>query len=67
MGSWQAITGASLSVIGKSLAHKDVSTTAIYARLHLDPVRESMSKAASAILEAGGQSESAEIVPFRRA
>lgn len=52
LGSWQAATGASLSVIGKTLAHKNVSTTAIYARLNLDPVRESMEKATSAILEA---------------
>jgi len=54
MGSWQANTGASLSVIGKSLNHKNVNTTAIYARLALDPVRESMEKAAGAMFEAGG-------------
>ena len=54
MGSWQANTGASLSVIGKSLNHKNVNTTAIYARLAMDPVRESMEKAASAMFEAGG-------------
>lgn len=53
LGSWQAATGASLSVIGKSLAHKNVSTTAIYARLNLDPVRDSMNKATAAILETG--------------
>ena len=54
MGSWQANTGASLSVIGKSLNHKNVNTTAIYARLAIDPVRESMEKAAGAMFEAGG-------------
>jgi len=54
MGSWQANTGASLSVIGKSLNHKNVNTTAIYARLAMDPVRESMEKAAGAMFEAGG-------------
>lgn len=53
LGSWQAATGASLSVIGKSLAHKNVSTTAIYARLNLDPVRDSMNKATAAIIKAG--------------
>ncbi len=54
LGSWQAATGANLSIIGKTLAHKNVSTTAIYARLNLDPVRESMKKAGDAIFEAGG-------------
>jgi integrase len=53
MGSWQAKTGASLSVIGKSLNHKSVLTTAIYARLDIAPVRESMNTAADAMLKAG--------------
>ena len=52
LGSWQAATGASLSVIGKTLAHKNVNTTAIYARLNLDPVRKAMDKATEAMLEA---------------
>lgn len=54
LGSWQAATGASLPMIGRTLAHKNVSTTAIYARLNLDPVRASMQKAMTAILAAGG-------------
>ena len=54
LGSWQARTGASLSIIGKSLSHKSVHTTAIYARLDLDPVRESMARATSAMLVAAG-------------
>jgi len=53
LGSWQAMTGASLPVIGKSLNHESPATTAIYARIDLDPVRESMQKATTAILEAG--------------
>lgn len=52
LGSWQAATGASLPIIGKTLAHKNVSTTAIYARLNTDPVREAMGKATDAMLEA---------------
>jgi len=55
MGSWQAKTGASLAIIGKSLNHKSQSTTAIYARLDIDPVRESMEKATAAMLEAARQ------------
>ena len=62
LGSWQATTGASLPIIGKTLAHKNVSTTAIYARLNNDPVRESMEKATSAMLNAG--KDKAEVVPI---
>ncbi|MBF0308981.1 MAG: tyrosine-type recombinase/integrase [Magnetococcales bacterium] len=51
MGSWQAITGASLQVIGKGLGHKTQDATAIYARLTLDPVRAAMEKAAEAMLK----------------
>ncbi|MBA3708090.1 MAG: integrase family protein [Planctomycetes bacterium] len=54
MGSWQAAAGASLSIIGRSLGHKQVQTTAIYARISLDPVRESVEKATSAMLAVGG-------------
>lgn len=53
LGSWQAATGASLSIIGKSLGHKNVATTQIYARLDLDPVQASVNTAAAAIMEAG--------------
>ncbi|MBS0350556.1 MAG: site-specific integrase [Proteobacteria bacterium] len=54
LGSWQAKTGASLTIIGKSLNHKSLQATAIYARLDLDPVRESVEKATNAILTAAG-------------
>lgn len=53
LGSWQASTGASLAIIGKTLAHKNVATTAIYARLNIDPVRDAMNKATQAMWDAG--------------
>ena len=55
LGSWQAMTGASMAIIGKTLAHKDQKTTAIYARLDNDPVRESMEKATEAMMAAGNE------------
>jgi integrase len=61
LGSWQAKTGASLAIIGKSLGHKNVSTTLVYARLNIDPVREAMTKASKAMLSAGGVSADAKI------
>jgi integrase len=54
LGSWQARTGASLAIIGKSLNHKSVQTTAIYSRLDMDPVRASIERATSAMFFAAG-------------
>lgn len=50
LGSWQAATGANSYIIGKSLGHRSQQSTAIYARLNLDPVRESVNKATDAML-----------------
>ncbi|WP_031429847.1 tyrosine-type recombinase/integrase [Methylomicrobium agile] len=66
LGSWQAKTGASLAIVGKSLNHKSPSTTAIYARLDLDPVRESVERATGAMLAAGGLKEAGEIIPINK-
>ena len=65
LGSWQAATGANLSIIGKTLNHQNVSTTAIYARLNIDPVRASMEKATSAMLDAGKQAPPKKIANIR--
>ncbi len=45
LGSWQAIAGSSMQIIGKSLGHKSSQSTEIYARLSTEPVRVSMEKA----------------------
>lgn len=52
LGSWQARTGASMVIIGKSLGHKSQQATAIYARLDTDPVRESVERATKAMFAA---------------
>ena len=65
LGSWQAKTGASMVIIGKSLNHKDQATTAIYARLDLDPVRASVNTATLAMMEAAGLKAGAEVVPIQ--
>ena len=57
VGSWLAGSGESLSLIGKVLNHRDVSTTAIYARLNLDPVRQALERNATKMLEAGESSQ----------
>lgn len=55
LGSWEASTGASLLVIGKTLGHANAATTAVYARLNLDPVRAAVGKATDAMLLAAGE------------
>lgn len=52
LGSWAAASGASLPVIGKALGHKNVTTTQIYSRLNLDPVRIAVDNATQAMLAA---------------
>lgn len=52
LGSWEAATGASLPVIGKSLGHRSVAATAVYSRLHLDPVRDAIETATRAMAAA---------------
>jgi integrase len=66
MGSWQAKTGASLTIIGKSLNHKNQTTTAIYARLDLDPVRDSVNKATSAMMQAAGLKKNSEVMDLKK-
>jgi hypothetical protein len=63
LGSWQAKTGASLLIIGKSLNHKSTQSTAIYARLDLEPARDSINLATAAmLLNAGGRNTSPSLV-----
>ncbi|WP_447974628.1 tyrosine-type recombinase/integrase [Nitrospira sp. Kam-Ns4a] len=50
LGSWLAASGASLPLIGKALNHSQPSTTAIYARLQLDSVREALELNAAKML-----------------
>jgi integrase len=44
MGSWLAIGGANQFTIAKMLGHKDLRSTAVYARLDLAAVREAATK-----------------------
>jgi len=51
LGSWQALSGASLPVIGESLGHTCASATQVYARVKGSPaVRDSVEKATHAML-----------------
>lgn len=53
LGSWQAAAGSSELIIGKSLGHAAGSrATSVYARLNVDPVRDSMETATAAMVAA---------------
>ena len=47
-----AASGASLLVIGKSLGHRSLAATQVYARMNLDPVRQSVDTATAAMMAA---------------
>ncbi len=49
-GSWLAAQGCSLPLIGRVLNHSQPSTTAIYARLDLAPIREALERNAKLML-----------------
>lgn len=55
-GSWLAMSGASLPVIGKVLGHRDTAATQVYARLAEDAGREALEDHGRRLLEAAGGS-----------
>lgn len=66
LGSWAAMSGASLSIIGRALGHKSVDATQIYARLQIDPVREAMERATSQMLGRAGFNSAADVVKLKK-
>ncbi|MGY9049724.1 recombinase XerD [Puniceibacterium antarcticum] len=62
LGSYQAATGANGYIIGKSLGHRSQQSTAIYARLNLDPVRLSVNKATDAMFSYSRSEEAGDAI-----
>lgn len=54
VGSWLAMSGASLPLIGEVLNHSNASTTKVYARFHRDPVAEAMERHSRELFTATG-------------
>lgn len=50
LGSYMAISGESQYVIGKTLGHRDQRSTAVYARLNLEPVRRALDNVQNKLL-----------------
>lgn len=67
LGSWMAITGASMLIIAGALGHKidTSSVTGVYARLDLAPIRNAMETAVHAMLVHGKVIE-VDVVPFEK-
>jgi integrase len=57
LGSWMAGQNTSLTIIGRALGHRTPQATMVYARLAIDPVREAVDRAATAMLTIGGQTK----------
>ena len=51
LGSWQAAAGVSMLVIGKSLGHRSQASTAVYARMNMEPVRAAVTAATDSMLK----------------
>lgn len=51
MGSYQTMTGASTTIVGKTLGHKSQQSTAVYTRMTMDPVRDSMQAAVDLMIK----------------
>ena len=60
LGSWMVAAGASLPLIGKTLGHTSVSTTQVYARLQLEPVRAALEQNAQKMLTYAKEETTAE-------
>jgi site-specific recombinase XerD len=57
LGSWLSGQGYNLQLIGKALNHSSVSTTQVYARLDINPLREALERNAQLMFGGSGQTE----------
>jgi len=55
LGSFMIDAGAPLEIIGKQLGHRDQKSTAVYAKLALQPVRAAQERAEKLILDAAAR------------
>jgi integrase len=70
VGAWSASSGDSMLLVGAILGHKSASSTARYAHLRNDPVREAAERMATGIaaaLDGSADDEGAEVAPHPRA
>ncbi len=63
LGSWLASSGESLILIGKTLGHATPASTAIYARMNLDPVRRALEENAARMIAVAGELPGVALLP----
>jgi integrase len=51
LATWQLNTGTKLEVVGKTLGHRSIKSTEIYARMQVAPVRKAVDTALSAMFD----------------
>jgi integrase len=56
LGSWMASGNVSMTIVAKALGHSELRSTAVYARLAVDPVAAAVEEAGNAMLAAGNGS-----------
>jgi integrase len=66
VGSWLAMDGASLLVIGKTLGHTTPSTTMVYSRLSQDPVRGALERHGAKIMAVANNKPPAKITALEK-
>ena len=64
LGSYMTIAGSNTVAVGKALGHKSPQSTAIYARMHIDPVRLGMQGAIDLMKKTASEA-SPKIVQFK--
>lgn len=52
LASWQVQLGANIAIIGESLGHRSLQSTAVYARTQIEQVRASVNAAVAAMIDA---------------
>ena len=55
LASWQVTIGSNIAVIGSSLGHKSLASTAVYARTQIEQVKASVDSAVQAMLKSDSQ------------
>lgn len=63
IGSWMALGGVGLPIIGAALGHKDQRSTQVYARLNDSAVRAAMNNATDAMIAAGSEVKAGSTLP----